>query len=206
MTPAPFIALDGIDGTGKSTQVRLLAEWLRGRGVDVVTCADPGGTPLGDQLRAILLGSKDEIGDRAEALLFLASRAELVRSIIRPALNAGRAVVSDRYETATTVYQGHAGSIPASEVRLTCRLAAGGLRPDRTLILDLPVEAAMRRRGREPDRMESRGIKYAGRVRRGFLDEAKLDPRLVVIDAGGGVDEVQAAIRAAVSPLFEGPR
>src|SRR3989442_8735003 len=137
-----FIALDGLDGTGKSTQCRLLADWLRSQGREVVTCRDPGGTPLGDALRTILLHHKHEMTPAAEAMLFMASRAELVARVIRPALEAGRGVVSDRYLLANVVYQGHTGGMSVDDLWEIGRRTTGGLEPDLTLVLDLPVPVA----------------------------------------------------------------
>jgi len=200
--PGRFIALDGLDGTGKSTQCRLLADWLRGRGHDVVTCRDPGGTPLGDALRPILLDHTHDMTPTAEAMLFMASRAELVARVIRPALLAGRWVVSDRYLLANVVYQGHAGGLDVEDLWDIGRISAGGVEPDLTLVLDLTVERANERRGRTADRFERRDAAYQERVRQGFLAEALRRPeRIVVIDASPGVDDVQRAIREAVERL-----
>ena len=191
-----FIALDGLDGTGKSTQCRLLADWLRGQAREVVTCRDPGGTPLGDALRPILLDHKHDMTPAAEAMLFMASRAELVARVIRPALAAGRWVVSDRYLLANVVYQGHAGGMNVDELWAVGRMSAGGIEPDLTIVLDLPVERANERRGRTADRFERRDAAYQERVREGFLAEARRQPdRITVIDASAGVDEVQKSIR-----------
>ena len=173
MTRAPLISLDGIDGTGKSTQCRLLVDWLNNHGVSTIGCADPGGTPLGSQLREILLASKTEISPRAEALLFMASRAELVAKVIRPNLEQGRVVVSDRFVAANVVYQGHAQDLLPEDLWNVGRFSTCGLLPDLTIILDLPVEQAIARRGREADRMEARGANYLQRVRDGFLVEAR---------------------------------
>ncbi len=173
MPRPPFISLDGIDGTGKSTQSRLLADWLRGRGWNVVECHDPGGTALGDKLREILLDRRHEISLMAEALLFMASRAELLERVIRPALDSGSLVVSDRYLLANVVYQGYAGGLNVDDLWAIGRAAAGRLEPDLTIVLDLPVDLAQRRRGREPDRLESRQLDFHERVRQGFLTEAK---------------------------------
>src|SRR5262245_37257936 len=151
MTRAPFLSLDGIDGTGKSTQCRLLADWLARAGIPVTVCADPGGTPVGDQLRQILLSSRTEITDRAEALLFMASRAELVAKVIRPALDAGRVVLSDRFVAANVVYQGHAHGLSPDDLWTIGRFSTGGLLPDLTVVLDLPVDQAAARRGRSAD-------------------------------------------------------
>jgi len=194
-----FLSLDGIDGTGKSTQCRLLADWLRGQGHDVVTCIDPGGTALGQHLRAILQGGGHDPAPACEALLFMASRAQLVAEVIRPALDAGKTVLSDRYLLATVVYQGHAGGLETALLWEAGRLSTGGIMPDLTLVLDLPVAEAKARRGRAADRIERRPDDYHERVRQGFLAEARLAPdRVHVIDASGDVDEVQALIRREV--------
>src|SRR5438093_8178712 len=147
--PRPlFISLDGLDGTGKSTQCRLLAEWLRKQGQEVVECADPGGTPVGDAIRDLLLGRRHDMSLPCEALLFMASRAQLTAEVIRPALAAGRTVLCDRFLLANVVYQGHAGGLEVERLWDLGRFATGGLEPDLTLVLDLPVEAALARRGR----------------------------------------------------------
>jgi len=205
MTRAPFLSLDGIDGTGKSTQGRLLVDWLNAGGVPAVACADPGGTPLGDQLREILLASKADITDRAEALLFMASRAELVAKVIRPALDAGRVVVSDRFVAANVVYQGHARGLSPDDLWAVGTFATGGLMPDLTVVLDLPVEAAIARRGRAADRVEARGLEYLDRVRRGFLAEAARRPgAFAVVDASPDIDTVQRDLRQLVGPFLSG--
>jgi dTMP kinase len=199
----PFVSLDGIDGTGKSTQARLLADWLREAGWTVVHRNDPGGTPLGDQLREILLGHRGDMSVMAEALLFMASRAELLERIIRPALASGSLVMSDRYLLATVVYQGHAGGLNIDDLWTIGRAAASGLEPDLTVVLDLPVEEAQTRRGRDPDRMESRQRDYHERVRQGFLIEASRQPdRIVVVNAAGSIDEVQWRIRKEVGRVL----
>jgi dTMP kinase len=198
-----FLVLDGLDGTGKSTQCRLLAEWLRSRGREVRECVDPGGTPLGQELRGLLLHHKHHLDMRCEALLFMASRAQLVVEVIRPALQAGQIVVSDRFTLANVVYQGHAGGLDPEALWQVGRLATGGLEPDLTLVLDLPVEEALARRGRPADRMESRPLDYHQRVREGFRVEARRSPeRIRVIDAQPGINEVQAAIRREVEPIL----
>jgi dTMP kinase len=199
MTRAPFLSLDGLDGTGKSTQCRLLADWLRGRGLGVVTCADPGGTAIGDMLRDLLLKHRrHDMTAACEAFLFMASRAQLVAEVIRPALDAGQAVVCDRFLLANVVYQGHAGGLDVGLLWEMGRLATGGLEPDLTIVLDLPPEAARARRGREPDRVESRGEDYHRRVREGFLAEARRPDRVRVVDASGSVAAVHELIRKEV--------
>jgi dTMP kinase len=208
MSRGLFFSLDGLDGTGKSTQCRLLAQWLRGRGLAVTECADPGGTAVGDVIRGLLLDHRGEMGLPCEALLFMASRAQLTAEVIRPALEAGRAVVADRYLLANVVYQGHAGGLDPEQVYAIGRLATGGLEPDLTLVLDLSVELAVARRRGPADRMESRGAGYQARVRAGFLAEARRRPeRIRVIDAAADVDAVQQQIRQEVGRvLATGPR
>jgi dTMP kinase len=198
-----FLSLDGIDGTGKSTQCRLLAAWLRGRGREVTECADPGGTPVGDQIRGLLLDRRQQMVVACEALLFLASRAELTAQVIRPALAAGHIVLCDRYSLATLVYQGHAGELDRGQLAAADRLATGGLEPDLTIVLDLPVEAALARRGRVADRVEDRDAAYHARVREGFLQEARRRPeRIRIVDATPPVAAVHEQICREVAALL----
>jgi dTMP kinase len=198
-----FLSLDGIDGTGKSTQCRLLVEWLRTLGHNVTACVDPGGTALGQQLRQILLSSKDPISPACESLLFFASRAQLVAEVIRPALAQGNIVVSDRYLASTLAYQGYAGGLEVEQLRDAGRLSTGDLLPGRVFILDLPVHLAILRRGRPADRLESRPTEYHEKVRQGFLREAEREPsRYRVIDVSVGIEEVQAKIREEVVELL----
>jgi dTMP kinase len=195
MMKAPFLSLDGVDGAGKSTQCRLLADALRRAGWDVVQCVDPGGTKIGQELRDILLGSRHAIAVRCEALLFMASRAQLVAEVIRPALEAGIAVISDRFLLANVVYQGHAGGLDVDTLWTVGHLATGGLEPDRTFVLDLPLDVARQRRKASADRMESRGEEFFIRVREGFLTEARRQPeRIRVIDATASVEGIHAEI------------
>jgi dTMP kinase len=200
-----FIVLDGIDGTGKSTQCRLLAEWLRGLGHTVTECVEPGSTQVGIELRSILLGHKHDLALRTEALMFMAARAEVTEQVIRPALAAGGIVVSDRYMLANIVYQGHAGGLEVNELWRVEQFVTGGLEPDLTLVLDLSIEAALARRGREADRKELRDREYQERVRQGFLTEAKKRPdRIRVIDAAASVADIHAEIRTEVEERLSG--
>ena len=199
MTRGPFLSLDGIDGTGKSTQCRLLADWLRRRGRDVVQCADPGGTAVGTALRDILLNHRGEMTPACEAFLFMASRAQLVAEVIRPELESRRWVVCDRFLLANVVYQGYAGGLDVDQLWEIGRLSTGGLEPDLTIVLDLPLDAALGRRNRAPDRMESRAREYQQRVREGFLSEARRRPdRIAVVDASPPVEVVHERIREEV--------
>jgi len=199
-----FFSIDGGDGTGKSTQVALLAEWLAGRGHEVITCRDPGTTPVGEAVRDLLLHRHDlGIDRRSEMLLYMAARAQLVAEVIRPALAQGKSVISDRYLLANVVYQGYGGGLDVQSLWDVGRVATGGLEPDLTIVLDLPAEAAAQRLQRTLDRMEQQGDAFHERVRRGFLAEAARRPdRIVVIDAARSVDDVQAAVRKAVNLVW----
>lgn len=196
-----FVSLDGVDGGGKSTQLRLLADWLRASGFDVVQCRDPGSTPLGDQLRNLLLNRADlAIDRRSEMLVYMAARAQLVEEVIRPALASGKFVLCDRFLVANIVYQAHAGGLAADQVRAVGEIAVAGIMPDLVLILDLPPEVAAGRINRPLDRMEMQGAEFTRRVRAGFLSEAARDPgRLRVIDASRGIAEIQDELRAAIT-------
>jgi len=205
--PRPaFLSLDGLDGTGKSTQCRLLVEWLRAQKVPVTECTDPGGTALGQELRKLLLFGRDHrIATITEAMLFMASRAQLVEEVIRPALDRGEVVVSDRFLLANVVYQGHASTsgMKPEDLWTIGRIVTGGLEPDLTLVFDLPPEVAVARRKREADRMEDRGEEFYARVRTGFNFEAGRRPdRLRLIDATPDVDAVQRVVRREVSRLL----
>lgn len=205
--PRPaFVSLDGLDGTGKSTQCRLLVEWLTARGVPVTACTDPGGTALGQELRKILLfGREHRIGTRTEALLFMASRAQLVEEVVRPAIERGEVVVSDRFTLANVVYQGHAGGLPPADLWNVGAFATGGLDPDLTIVFDLPPELAVARRGRAADRMEERGTDYFAAVRSGFNFELGMRPeRYRRIDAAPDADAVQREVRREVARLLAG--
>jgi len=207
MTHGPFISLDGLDGTGKSTQCRLLADWLRERGFRVVVCADPGGTVIGDVLRDLLLHRRHEMALPCEAFLFMASRAQLTAEVIRPALDAGQAVVADRYLLANVVYQGHAGGLDPQKLWDIGRLATGGLEPDLALVLDLPLELAQSRRTGVPDRMESRADEFHARVREGFLAEARRRPeRIQVVDANRPIQAVHEIICKLVNSRLPASR
>jgi len=199
-----FFSFDGIDGVGKSTQMERFTDLLREHGHDVVTCRDPGSTRLGEVIREIVLSDfETPIDGRSEMLLYMAARAQLVQEFIKPALAAGKTVVSDRFLLANVVYQGHAGGLDVDDLWQVGHVATEGVEPDLTFLLDMSIEAADARMGEERDRMESRGNEYRERLRKGFLSEAKRHPRqIVVIDASGSVDEVAAAIRAAVEPCL----
>ena len=190
-----FISLDGLDGTGKSTQCRLLSEWLRTRGYQVTQCNDPGGTAVGEVVRDLLLHRPQTLSLTCETFLFMASRAQLTAEIIRPALEAGRIVVADRHLLANVVYQGHAGGLDPNLLWEMGRLSTGGVEPNLTLVLDLSVDRARARRQRSADRLESRDADYHEKVRAGFLAEAARHPDLIrIIDASGSIESVHERI------------
>ena len=192
-----FFSFDGIDGVGKSTQVRLFVEQLRALGREVVVCRDPGSTPLGERIRDLLLTCDAEttIGRRSEMLLYMAARAQLVDEVIRPAMEAGKDVVSDRFLLANVVYQGHAGGLDPASIWEVGRLATDGIEPDCVFVLDMEPTDADQRFNRPLDRMERQGDEYRARLRAGFLSEAAASHGPIhLIDAGRKVEQVQADI------------
>jgi len=193
-----FLTFDGIDGAGKSTQLNLFIDWLRESGRTVTTCRDPGTTDLGEAVRAILLGADYRIDYRAEMLLYMACRAQLVNEVIRPALERGEVVISDRYILANVVYQGSAGGIDPDEIWQVGEIATEKLLPHLTFVLDLSPEIAAERLGDKQDRMEARGLEYFTQVRNGFVEQANRFPDShAIIDASQNVETIQNDIRAA---------
>lgn len=212
--PGFFLVLDGPDGGGKTTQVARLADWLRGHGLHVVTCRDPGGTALGNRLRAIVM-DRDAvpIGLRAEMLLFMASRAQMVEEVIRPALEAGDVVICDRFLLATLVYQGFAGGLDPAEIAAVGRATAGGLLPDLTIVLDVAPETARGRMGAARDRIEDRPPHYHDRVRAGYLEVARAGlgggagssmypAPIALVDASASPDAVFESIKSEVARVL----
>ena len=199
-----FFSFDGIDGAGKSTQIQLFCDWLRERRLEVVTCRDPGSTPLGEAVREILLNKHDlAIGRMSEMLLYMAARAQLVEQVIRPALAAGKTVVSDRFLLSNVVYQGHAGGLDSKQLWEIGQYITQAVRPDLTFLLDIPPDAAHGRIQRELDRMEQQGDEFRAKLRAGFLTEAERQPdRIAVIDASQSIDAVHAEIRAAAKRVL----
>ena len=198
-----FFVFDGVDGSGKTTQLNLFADWLTQLGHQVVTCKDPGTTELGERLREILLHQSDTpIHDRSEMMMFTTARTQLVEQLIRPALASGKTVVLDRYVLSTVVYQGHAGTLDPVAVKQVNDFATAGLWPDHTFVLDVETEVAMQRLGDNLDRMESRGSEYFEKVRLGFLAEAKNADDVSVIDAAQPMDAIAESIRTITTANF----
>jgi dTMP kinase len=201
-----FFSFDGIDGTGKSTQLQLFCESLRTLDCEVVVCRDPGSTPLGERIREILLASDPAtpIGLRSEMLLYMAARAQLVEEIIKPALAAGKMVVSDRYLLANVVYQGYAGGLDTDVIREIGYVATAGVRPDCVFVLDMSPEAAAQRLNRPLDRMESQDLEYRRRLREGYRQEARwAESRACIINADQPVDAVREEIWRTALPYVQ---
>lgn len=199
MADGVFISFDGVDGAGKSTQIDLLREQFASNNREPMVVRDPGGTALGEALREILLHRKEiPLGMTSEMLIYMASRAQLVREKMKPYLDSGGVVISDRYLLANIVYQGHAGGVPVDHIRSVGEIATGGLAPAFTFVLDLPAEVASQRLSGERDRLESRGQEFMQKVRDGFLAEAEHLAGAVVIDASKSIDEIHQAV---VEPL-----
>jgi dTMP kinase len=197
-----FYSIDGGDGVGKSTQIGLFCEWLREQGHEVATCRDPGSTKLGEAVRELLLNRHDlDIHRRAEMLLYMAARSQMVEEFIRPALAAGKTVVCDRYLLANVVYQGHGGGLDVETLWRVGEIAVGGVMPDLTIVLDMPAKSAVGRIDRELDRMEQQGESFHARVREGFLIEAQRRKNIVVINAAQSIEKVHADIREAVGSV-----
>ncbi len=198
-----FISFEGIDGVGKSTQADALEEFVRERGREVVRSLEPGGTELGQEIRHLLLHRKGDVSPRSEALLYAADRAHHVATKIRPALEAGKVVIVDRYLDSSVAYQGAGRELETKEVRDLSLWATNGLLPDVTVLLDLDPAVARDRRdqtGTEPDRLEREKIEFFSAVRKCYLELAANEPdRFLVIDATLSKDEIQKLIRARVS-------
>ncbi|MDR1962592.1 MAG: dTMP kinase [Planctomycetaceae bacterium] len=201
-----FITFDGGDGCGKSTQQKRLGDWFQSQGYEVVLCRDPGSTALGNEIRQILLhGHELRIENKTEMLLFMAARAQMVEEIIRPALEMGKMVISDRFLLSNLVYQGYAGGISLEILEKVGQIAVDGIMPDLAMILDIPYEVAIERIGNRnvPDRMEQKGEEFHRRVRNGFLQHAAIHPnRYVVIDAVPPPQEVETAIQNVIRERF----
>lgn len=199
-----LITLEGLDGSGKTTQFEQLVEYLRTLGHEFVATREPGGTAAGEALRRLLLDPDLPLTIHSETFLYAAARAELVERVVRPALYAGRSVVLDRYVDSSVAYQAYGRGLPPEFVMAINEMGTGGLRPDRTILLDLPVELALeRKRQAGGDRFERETVEFFERVREGYLELAAAEPeRIRVVDASRPPGEVQAEVRRLVREIW----
>ncbi|MCP5385059.1 MAG: dTMP kinase [Altererythrobacter sp.] len=210
MTRGKFIALEGGEGTGKSTQARLLAEWLAGQGLDATVTREPGGTPGAEAIRSLLLAPPGQgWGSRAEALLFAAARSDHVEKLILPAMEDGKWVVCDRFVDSSRAYQGGAGELGDDAILRLHDIGSKGVRPDLTLLIEVPAERVAERLalrdGGNADAIGGRDADYHRRVGETFREIAARDPdAFALIDGTGTIDEVQSRIRSVVAPLVTG--
>ena len=198
-----FISLEGVEGCGKSTQAKLLAEHIAYLGYSFVLTREPGGTPIAERIREVLLEPRNtDMTDVTELLLYLASRSQHVNQLILPALAEGKVVICERFSDATFAYQGYARGFDLSDLERVNKMSTGGLEPDLTLLLDLKAEDGLSRKRSDdyiPDRLESESIKFHNKVRKGYLAIARRFPqRVKVIDAEGTIAEVHHRVRKCV--------
>lgn len=202
-----FITVEGTEGVGKSTNIRYLSNLLRQQGIEVVLTREPGGTPLAEELRALLLEPREEkVGQDTELLLMFAARAQHINNVIRPALERGAWVISDRFTDATFAYQGGGRGIEVDTIRTLETLVQHGLHPDLTLLLDLPVELGLQRASArsEPDRFEQEKLDFFDKVRAAYLSRAEQEPqRFAIIDASQTIPDVQQQIQQALERFLE---
>jgi dTMP kinase len=200
-----FLVLEGIEGSGKSTQAALLADWLGSLGLEVVGAREPGSTPLGERVRAVLLESAGHIPARAELMLMLAARAALMEQVVEPALRRGAVVLLDRFELSSFAYQGHGRGLPIEDVRAANSVATAGRSPDLTLVLDVPSDAGEARRraaGKVADRIERAGREFHDRVAEGYLALARNEQNVVLVDGTGDAATVQERMRSSLRTRF----
>lgn len=201
---ARFITLEGIDGAGKSSHLGFIGDWLAARGVDALFTREPGGTPLGEKVREILLAPDTEASLDAETLLMFASRQQLLDAVIRPALAAGRTVVSDRFTDSTFAFQGGGRGVPAARIAALESWVQQGLQPDLTLLFDVPLDVAQQRMAgtRVLDRFEQQRADFHQRVRDAYLARAAADARIRIIDSTQPLEAVRAAVAAALERFY----
>ena len=206
MQRGKFLTIEGTEGVGKSTNLAFVADWLRGRGIEVIVTREPGGTPLAEEIRSLLLSKREEPFDEtAELLLVFAARAQHLAQVIKPALARGAWVLSDRFTDATFAYQGGGRGLSKATIEQLEQLVQGDLRPDLTLILDIDVELGLnraRQRG-ELDRFESEAVVFFERVRAAYRQRAESAPnRYALVDAGKTLNEVQTEIDQVLTRLI----
>lgn len=201
-----FLVFDGPDGSGKSTQFARFAEHCRSAGLPVCEVREPGGTSIGEQIRAVLLDPANaKMSLRCEMMLYMASRSQLIEETIDPALRRGELVLADRFISSTLAYQGTAGGMDMQEIIAVGRVAVAGHWPDLTVVFDVDGDVAGTRLDAKPDRVEQKGAAYQRRVRKGFLDQAATDPeKYLVVDASPDADAVFAALLTAIENWVAG--
>jgi dTMP kinase len=202
-----FIVFEGLDGSGKSTQAQRLSRHFQQRGREVIAVEEPGGSPLGERIRAILLDGKSSCLPLTEVLLYEASRHELTQRVIRPALERGAIVICQRYAYSTLAYQGYGHGLPLERIEELSQWVTGGLTPSVAFFLDLPVEEGLQRlrREREPDRMESQGLEFWRRVEQGYHELARRHPEMIRLDATQDPERLFAEILQALERTKGGP-
>lgn len=202
MSKGLFITFEGADGCGKTTQLMLLAKYLKAQGREVVVTREPGARGLGEKIREILLNYDGEVSSRAEAFMFLADRAQHIDVIVNPAIKSGKIVLCDRHTDSSVAYQGYGRRLDIDEIKRLNSIATNGKKPDMTLIFDIDVETSMARVGDTKDRMESAGIEFFNRVRNGYLEIAKQEPnRVKVLDASMSIEEIHKNVIALYEKL-----
>lgn len=199
-----FITLEGPEGSGKTSHIAPICNWLTGMGKSVTATREPGGTPIGEQIRDVIHDMKNtEMHPRAEALLYQAARAQIVEQVLRPSLASGGVVICDRYFDSTLAYQGYGHQIiPLDDLRGIIRFATGGLVPDLTILLDLPVQVGLNRKTdqQEWNRLDAFTVEFHERVRKGYHELVALEPaRWVVVDADRDWESIQAELRQIIS-------
>ena len=198
-----LIAFEGIDTSGKTTQARRLVKHLANTGYNVVSTGEPGGTPIGDAVRSILLSREHEtLLPFSELLLFIVSRAQNTHEVILPALEAGKIVVASRYRMSSVAYQGYGRGVDLGLIEQLNETAACSLHPDVTFLIDIPTEVAIRRKTTEQDRIEVEAVAFHRRVREGFLELAKQDPNAIVIDGDRSPDEITEDVHRHLKTRF----
>ena len=197
-----FITFEGADGCGKTTQIELLKKYLENKGESVVLTREPGARGLGEKLREILLNYDGEVSPMCESFLFLADRAQHVDCIIKPAVKDGKIILCDRHTDSTVAYQGYGRGLDMDRIHKLNSIATSGLKPDLTIVFDVDIETSMQRVGKEKDRMESAGVDFFNRVRRGYLEIAKNEPKRVkVIDSSDTIECIHKKVVELVEKL-----
>lgn len=198
-----FITFEGCDGCGKTTQLELLAEYLQNQGYSVITTREPGAKGLGTKLREILLNYDGEVSSNCESFLFLADRAQHIDTIVKPALEAGKIVLCDRHIDSTAAYQGYGRGLDLKQIDYLNKLATSGLKPDLTLLFDVDTETSMQRVGKDKDRMESAGIEFQEKVRKGYLQLAKNEPeRIKVFDSKKTINQLHQEVLGTIAAIL----